>query len=417
MNLKKLLFIAFVFFSFQFLSADPPEPEIGTRWVLNNQYSDEFDGTLLNSNKWRNYFRNWKGRMPAQFVPETISVKEGYLQIENGILKKKKIHKKEAYTIKGGAVQSVNQTAHFGYYECKFKASRIAMSTTFWMSNSKEPVVGPTKKSSGIDCDLDKFSQELDICESIGGLINAGEKFRTQMNFNTHYRYVNCEGGKEKFYSKGNNAIEGNGLKTNAKLSSESWEDFHVYAAHWKNANEVTFYADDKLVGNVVVSTEVVDKPFDQPMGINMVTETYNWAMPYPTNKELNNNEINTSYYDWIRSYESIEIDKIPDLDIKSKPSAIFKEEFSFFEKVTFSTSKKSMIIPFIYKANENRILKIEVIDPTNKKVFETMINLYAGYGKDIKIINLKGFYTPEKKVVITMQSKNGLKTIKLLTI
>ena len=417
MSFKKLLLFPFILCAFQTLFADPPEPEIGTRWVLNTQYSDEFNGNSLDTNKWRNYFKGWAGRSPGKFVSESVSVKNGFMQIENGIIKKKKEHTKASFSIRAGAVQSINKTAYFGYYECKFKASRINMSTTFWMSSKKFPIHAPTKKSNNTDCSKDKFSQELDICESIGGLIDRGSKFRKQMNFNTHYRYVDCEGGKEKFYSKGNNAVEGNGLKTNAKLSSESWEDFHIYAAHWKNANEVAFYADHKLVGDVQVSTEVVDKPFNQPMGINMVTETYNWAKPYPTNKELRNKKINTSYYDWVRSYESIGVNQSPDLAEKTKPAAIFKEEFSFFEKVTFSENNNSISIPYLYKANKNRILKIEITNTDNKKILETSINLLAGYGKDTKTLNLNSTYKKGDRIVVKMQSTDGQKTIKLLVI
>jgi len=219
MNFRKLFSLFLPLFIFQSIKADPPEPEVGTRWVLNSQYSDEFNGTSLDKKKWRNSYNGWEGRMPAKFIPKAVSVKDGYMQIENGIIKKKKEHKKTAYTIRGGAVQSLKKTAHYGYYECKFKASRINMSTTFWMSNGKVAVEYPTKKSGGINCEKDAFSQELDICESIGGKITRSDGFRKKMNFNTHFRYIDCNGGKEKFYSRGNNVVEGSGSNSNAVLS------------------------------------------------------------------------------------------------------------------------------------------------------------------------------------------------------
>jgi len=126
---------------------DPPEPEIGKRWVLNLQYSDEFNGTELDIKKWRNSYVGWQGRTPGFFSPDAVSVNNGMLQIKNGILDKSvEAHvKSDKYTIKGGAVQSLEKTAHFGYYEASFKASRIPMSTTFWMSNGKVPVDFATK--------------------------------------------------------------------------------------------------------------------------------------------------------------------------------------------------------------------------------------------------------------------------------
>jgi hypothetical protein len=40
-------------------------------------------------------------------------------------------------------------------------------------------------------------------------------------------------------------------------------------------------------------------------MYMHLVTETYNWETP-PTVEELNNDEINTTYYDWVRSYKLV---------------------------------------------------------------------------------------------------------------
>lgn len=301
MKTKILFFLLFIATTYNY--AQPPAPATGYRWVLWDQYSDEFDGNSLDRSKWRDYFQGWNGRAPAKFDPSTISVRNGDLQIRN-----KKLEVPEGqYTMAGGAVQSIEKTAHFGYYECKFKASRIAMSTTFWMSNPKKPILGPTNLTG--DCANDKWSQELDICESIGGVFNGGSKFRTQMNFNTHYRYIDCSGAPEVFYSAGNNAVEGNGQDADADLiGSESWEDYHTYGCYWKDNKTFDFYVDDKFAGTVIGRTDVVDEPFTEPMGINMVTETYNWATPYPNDDQLADNAINTSYYDWIRSYRLLPI-------------------------------------------------------------------------------------------------------------
>lgn len=284
--------------------AQLPEPPEGYRWVLVTQYSDEFNGSSLDKTKWRDTYDGWKGRLPAKFDPSTISLKDGYLVIRN----KKLAQADGGYTIAGGAVQSLGETAHYGYYECRFKASKINMSTTFWMSNGKEPIKGPTKLTG--DCARDQYSQELDICESVGGTGDFNSKFRTQMNFNTHYRYIDCNNSREKFYSAGNNAIEGNGQEADAGLEGggESWEDFHTYGCYWRDANTADFYVDGKFAGSVKVRTDVVDTPFDRPMKINMVTETYNWATPHPTDAELANNDINASYYDWIRSYKLVPV-------------------------------------------------------------------------------------------------------------
>ena len=41
------------------------------------------------------------------------------------------------FNIAGGAVISKSNDAFFGYYECKFKAAKTTMSTTFWLSTNQ----------------------------------------------------------------------------------------------------------------------------------------------------------------------------------------------------------------------------------------------------------------------------------------
>ena len=383
-SMKKLASIAACLLAYTATFAGPPEPKVGFRWVLNKQYSDEFNGTSLDRSKWNNTFRQWKGRRPARFAPSAVSVKNGTMQIKNTLSK----NPADGYTIDGGAVQSKEATAHFGYYECRFRASRISMSTTFWMSNGKKPVNFVTKKSNGQNCPKDRFSQELDIVESIGGVFNGGKSFRENMNFNTHYRYIDCNGGREKFYSRGNNAVEGNGQKSNSKLSSESWEEFHTYGAYWKNANEVDFYADNKQIGTVRPSTEVVDKPFPDPMQINMVTETYNWAKPYPSPQQLANNNINTSYYDWIRAYELVPIEKAPKAT-SFTAGRVFEESISFFASPQLKNGNKQVEVAYLYAANADRKFNLRVLDASNKEVANVTFNVLEGFGKNRKTVNL----------------------------
>ena len=382
--MKKLASLAICLLATGTIGAGPPEPKVGFRWVLNKQYSDEFNGNSLDRSKWNNTFRNWRGRQPARFAPSAVSVKDGTMQIRNTL----STNPRDGYTIDGGAVQSKEVTAHFGYYECRFKASRISMSTTFWLSNGKKPVNFVTKKSNGQNCPRDRFSQELDIVESIGGVFNGSPSFRRNMNFNTHYRYIDCNGGREKFYSRGNNAVEGNGQKSNSRLSSESWQEFHTYGAYWKNANEVDFYADNKQIGTVSPSTEVVDRPFPDPMQINMVTETYNWAKPYPSPQQLRNNNINTSYYDWIRAYELIPIDRAPKASSFSA-GKVFKESVSFFASPKLRNGNKQVEVSYLYAANANRNFTLRVLDRNNREVAKATFNVLEGYGKNRRTVNL----------------------------
>ena len=301
-------FTSFIFLIVSAISyAQLPEPPAGKRWVINTQFSDEFNGTEIDRSKWSDNHISWKGRVPAKFDPSTISLGDGKLKIKNGLLKKAD----GEYTMKGGAVQSITNGAHYGYYEARFKTSRIPMSTTFWLSSFNIPIEG--RNNQGENCENDFYSQELDIVEAVGGEFDKpwGKSFRNGMQFNTHIHHTHCD-GKREHYSKGGNAAEGDGRIADNKLpeGQEVWQDFHTYGAWWKDANNVDFYLDGKLAGSVKVSTAVTDEPFKMPMRMQMLTETYNWATPYPTKKQFKDNTVNTSYYDWVRSYKLIDVNE-----------------------------------------------------------------------------------------------------------
>ncbi|PQJ80654.1 T9SS type A sorting domain-containing protein [Polaribacter porphyrae] len=282
--MKKFFFLLlFITISIK-INSQPPKPAKGFRWVLYDKYSDEFNGTSLNTSKWRNTFlTGWQGRPPARFESSAVSVKDGTMQLKSGKLDSPQGN----YTMFGGAVTSVDENAHFGYYEAKMKSSKIAMSSTFWLSNSKQNYYTS-------NCTSDSYSQELDIVEAVGDTRNQSSSFRTKQKSNTHFRYIPCGESDETFYSNGTESNE---------LSSEVWEDYHTYGMYWKNTKSATFYSDGRLGETVSFNTTIDANPFDRPMFIAMVSETYNWLTPYPTDTELNNDAINTVYYDWVRSY------------------------------------------------------------------------------------------------------------------
>lgn len=280
---KNFFIIVFIFITIK-TNSQPPKPATGFRWVLYDKYSDEFNGTALNTSKWRNNFlTGWQGRPPARFEPSAVSVQNGTMQLKSGKL----ASPQGSYTMFGGAVTSLNENAHFGYYEAKMKSSKIAMSSTFWLSNSKQNYT-PT------NCNSDLYSQELDIVEAVGDTRSQSSSFRTKQKSNTHYRYIPCGETDEIFYSSSADSEE---------LSSEVWEDFHIYGMQWHNAKSATFYSDGRLGETTSFNTSIDNNPFNRPMFVAMVSETYNWLTPYPTDVELNNDALNTVYYDWVRSY------------------------------------------------------------------------------------------------------------------
>lgn len=255
--------------------AKPPDAPQGFCWVANRAYSDEFDGKKLDKKKWHNEHPHWQGRRPARFDKKSISVKDGMLRIENGALRKPK----DGFSLRCGAVVSRGQDAHYGYYECRMKASSISMSTTFWLTNR------------GTHDQTGWRKQEIDIQEATGAGINHPDR-KNFMWSNTHY-----------FYKAGKKDAKIDAfISQNAPLPSPANETFHVYGAWWVDANTIHYYLNDVLVFTLHPSTEYSATPFDQPMYVNLVTETYDWEVP-PTEAEVTNPAINTSYYDWVRAY------------------------------------------------------------------------------------------------------------------
>jgi hypothetical protein len=259
------------------LTAAPPLPQAGYKWVRNEMFSDEFNGTALDQSKWFDHHPRWKGRPPAKFVPGAISVAGGFLRIRNGLLPAPD----GAFTLAGGAVVSRSTGAFYGYYETRMKASKIAMSSTFWMSNEGE-------KSSDATA-----AQEIDIVETIGAPPPQPDWAKTWnrfMNSNTHAFHTR-QGKKEDLKTPGR-----------APLDPPAGDAFHIYAAWWVDANTVKFYLDDQYVFTLHPSTKYSPAPFARPMHVNLVTETYDWAAP-PTAAEVTDESRNTTYYDWVHAF------------------------------------------------------------------------------------------------------------------
>jgi len=107
-------------------------------------FSDEFDGTTLDTTKWdyRTDSKMWSAQVPAN-----VSVADGKLVIA---LKKEKV-KKENYT--GGGIIS-KQAFEYGYYEARFKVPPgSGWHTSFWTMAYNDANTKP------------KGTQEIDICE------------------------------------------------------------------------------------------------------------------------------------------------------------------------------------------------------------------------------------------------------------
>ncbi|WP_338236351.1 RICIN domain-containing protein [Persicobacter diffluens] len=305
-----------------FQNGNDPAPA-GKKWVKNNAFSDEFNGSSLDKNKWLDYHPYWVGRSPAIFKPNAVTVTNGKMQIKNYKLSQSEWVNGNEYTIAGGAVSSVATNGHYGYYECRMKASKISMSSTFWMKNRWDSSNCP------------KTQTELDIIECIGGA-KESPTFATHMHSNTHYIYNPCSGA-EDWKSRGNSASVGGNVA----------DDYHVYGAYWKDANTILFYIDGVYQYTVNPRTDYSSTPFDRPMQMFLVTETYDWQTP-PTAAELADDSKNTTYYDWVRAWT-----------LEDDPQA--GETISFGQAYTSLPMSSSQNISVQYVAQQQREVVVEI--------------------------------------------------------
>lgn len=263
-----------------FENGEDPKPN-GKVWEKVELLSDEFDGNALDTNKWALLIDTWAGRPPAIFKEDAVTLENGDLRITNYMLNNEEIVNGNSYTHAGGLVRSVNAAEPGMYFECRMKANKTFMSSTFWLINVK---------NEGTGCD--KRTTELDIQECVGQVTTTSswaEDFDKKMHSNTHSRNATCSETEQG--SKGNNA--GTGLV---------YEDYHVYAAWWKSPTEIQFFLD----GEHQYTVNPVEN-FDLLMYLRLVTETYDWN-PVPSDGGLTGDwEDRTTKYDWVRTWKLTE--------------------------------------------------------------------------------------------------------------
>jgi hypothetical protein len=381
----------------------PPEPPMGKRWILNEDFSDEFNGTELDSEKWFDYHPKWKGREPGIFLPSQVSVKDGFLQIKGEKLKKDTIVKAYGrefkFNIAGGAVVS-KKAAFLGYYETRVKAAATTMSTTFWFSTVKN-FNGPNG--------CDSYSLEWDIHESIGRSGEfKGNFFANGMNSNGHFWYTDCEGIKHD--------LRAPSVKfTNKDVSSK---DFHVYGGWWKDENTAISYYDKRAPKQIKFYDKILAKPFNQPMRMRLVSETYPFPwIELPTDEELADPTKNTVYYDWVRGYQLVDLN---DTSISQKHEStlmLYQESIMLPTLTITADTLKSIKIPLSYKANAKRTICFRVSEikdgmkiKWDKKVAEITIDVQPGYGKMEHILNLEKYVSKNNsyKVEAILRDVNG---------
>ena len=375
----------------------PPEPPIGKRWVMNPDFSDEFNGTELDANKWFDYHPTWIGRAPGLFMRSQVSVSDGYLKLTGEKMEKDTIvhayGKDITFNIKGAAVVS-KKSVYLGYYECRVKAAATTMSTTFWFSGKGG--VGPNG--------CDSYSQEWDIQECIGREGDFdGSYFASGMHSNAHYWYNDCN--KERFdYRAEQVRFEDNEVAS---------ANFHVYGGWWKDETSASYYYDNEEPKHQKFYDKITDKPMDKPMFMRLVHETYPFPwISLPTDEELADPEKSTVYYDWVRGYALIDVDEDYETNLESEIN-LYKEKVIFNNHQIELKASKSLKIPLAYKANKEREIVFTLLDNDKKKIQEVRKKILAGYANfefnfELDKTSIKGKYILNTKLIPVKGAKKN---------
>ncbi|MCF2946814.1 beta-porphyranase D [Paraglaciecola aquimarina] len=356
--------------------AEPPRPPLGKKWILNETFSDEFNGTELDKSKWFDYHPSWAGREPGIFMPSQISVQDGLMRIKGEKLKQDKVitsadivtqeGTERTYSIAGGAVISKTETAYFGYYESRFKAAKTTMSTTFWLATRNWDFPGPKP------CN-DRYGLELDIQESIGrgGDFN-GKVFAKGMHANGHFWYADCDGKMQDLRSP----------KVTFKSDNLASDSFNTYGGWWHNESSASFYYNNSAPKFMRFYSEVKDKPFDQPMGVNLVSETYPFPwVELPNDQELADPAKNVAYYDWVRAYLLVDAKhEQTDKNISRSNPLIYTESITINPTSVALIDNKNIEFLMEYKTNQARLLQIELRNAQGQVIAKSDITVQPGY-------------------------------------
>lgn len=200
------------------------DPQNTRGWTLNSSVSDEFNGTSVDTAKWYiqgqngHYENNFTGRAPSQFVPENVSVNNGFATIATKwepdfpFLSKKQ-DGRSYENITTGALISKAQFLH-GYMEIRCQAAEGPISSSFWTTG---------------------HGGELDVFE------HWGQSSTTQASDKRyHTSFHDWRTPRQDTYGKR--------IWTNEHLLDFSvWDGFHIYGLEW-DPDYLKIYVDGKLI-------------------------------------------------------------------------------------------------------------------------------------------------------------------------
>jgi beta-glucanase (GH16 family) len=183
-------------------------------WIKFEPMSDEFEGDGLDLAKWNRGLCWWKGRQPALFLDENVTVSGGKLGLTMRKEKLPEPFEKLGYKDYTSAALHSKTRSSYGYYEVKAKPMNSGGSSSFWFQVE----------------DVPGWLTEIDVFE-IGG---KAKGFEHKYNMNVH---VFRTPRKKEHWSVGGVWVAPWRLA----------DDYHVYGLEW-TPEEIKYFVDGVIV-------------------------------------------------------------------------------------------------------------------------------------------------------------------------
>ena len=247
------------------LTADHlPAPPEGMQWALNDALSDEFNGERLDLDKWTPFHPYWDGREPSRFIVANVSLGEGsaLLKATSMVESLSEVRDPENDVwVNSSCITSKNRIASYGYYEARFKASNLSMTSSFWLQGTYS---------------------EIDVVEQLGAPRTNPHK-NAWMLMNSHYYKTGWANDKA--------------TPMHWRMPSGSADEFHTYGVWWKDEHTLWFYHNNEKIAEMTPGGA-----FGEPMYLFFDTEVFVWE-GLPSIANLSDDTRNTMQVDWVRSW------------------------------------------------------------------------------------------------------------------
>jgi beta-glucanase (GH16 family) len=212
-----------------------PAPPPGFDWIPIPELTDEFDGAVINSDRWDDHNPSWKGRPPGLFSNKNVSQKEGFLtlQVRAETLPESMLPYRDYTT---AAVKSKHKVM-YGYFEVRAKPMKSRVVSGFWFYDSTA-----------------EHWTEIDVFELAPGARGHEKTY----HMNAHVFRTPTYQGTIKDHIR--NYAE---WIAPYVLSNE----FHVYGLEW-DEKKIKWYVDGRVV------RELDNQHWHYPLHMNFNTET-----------------------------------------------------------------------------------------------------------------------------------------------